>query len=53
MKTKTVKKAKKVVKEVLTDEKVLIGRYEDDLGRGDLNALRDKLNEVIDKLNGN
>ena len=31
----------------------VVSKLELDFGRGDLNLLRDKLNEVIEKLNGN
>lgn len=52
--TKKVKKVEVPKPEpVVPVEVKVIGKLELDLGRGDLNSLRDKLNEVIDKLNGN
>lgn len=48
------KKIIEVESEVTSSEEVLkIGLLGEDFGRGDLNLMRDKLNEVINKLNGN
>jgi hypothetical protein len=57
-KTKKTKKIKKVIPQALEPGEVIafkeqISLLDVDFGRGDLNLMRDKLIEVINKLNGN
>lgn len=57
---KITKKKEESVKEVITVNtspsvtlKKQIGKLEIDLGRGDLNQVVEKINEIIEQLNGN